>query len=135
MGLTAKMRLREARQIRVANALLHFCILLFLAQILTKAIAIMEHPELPGERSKRTPPSIWNPPILRFIKTASTVFSLHIQQGFWDAYSPKPTQLLTTIPDTAASVLECPEGLKVRTDLPPPLLWRRPPRPPTAQPS
>ena len=117
-----QLRIREARQIRVANALLQFCILLFLAQVLTGGIAIMEHPDEPAPRGMLVPPSIWNLPLMQFIKSASTVFPLHIKQGYWNALSPKPTLLLVTVPDSHGSdLLKCLEGFRVRADLPPPL--------------
>lgn len=117
-----QLRLKEARQVRVANALLHFCILLFLAQVLTAGIAIIEHPDQPGPRGMLVPPSIWILPIMRFIQSASTVYPIHIKQGYWNAISPKPTLLLTTIPTTSgAAILKCLEGFQVRDTLPPPL--------------
>ena len=117
-----QLRIREARQIRVANALLQFCILLFLAQVLTGGIAIIEHPDEPAPRGMLVPPSIWNIPLMQFIKSASTVFPLHIKQGYWNALSPKPTLLLVTVPDSHGSdLLKCLEGFRVRADLPPPL--------------
>ena len=45
-----QLRIKEARQVRVANSLLHFCIFIFLAQVLTQAIAIIEHPDRAGPR-------------------------------------------------------------------------------------
>ena len=117
-----QLRIREARQVRVANALLHFCILLFLAQVLTGGIAIIEHPDEPGPRGMLVPPSIWILPIMQYIKSASTVFPLHIKQGYWNALSPKPTLLLVTVPDCQGSdIMKCLDGFRVRSDLPPPL--------------
>ena len=117
-----QLRLREARQVRVANALLQFCILLFLAQVLSAGIAIIEHPDQPGQRGMLVPPSIWILPIMQFIQSASTVHPIHIKQGYWNAISPKPTLLLTTIPATSgAAILKCLEGFQVRDTLPPPL--------------
>ena len=117
-----QLRLREARQVRVANALLQFCILLFLAQVLSSGIAIIEHPDQPGQRGMLVPPSIWILPIMQFIQSASTVYPIHIKQGYWNAISPKPTLLLTTIPATSgAAILKCLEGFQVRDTLPPPL--------------
>ena len=121
-----QLRLREARQVRVANALLQFCILLFLAQVLSSGIAIIEHPDQPGQRGMLVPPSIWILPIMRFIQSASTVYPIHIKQGYWNALSPKPTVLLTTIPTTSgAAILKCLEGFQVRDTLPPPLQMGR----------
>ena len=117
-----RLRLREARQIRVANALLQFCILLFLSQVISRGAAILEHPDQPGDRGLHRPASIWLLPVMRFIQSANSVFPLHIQQGYWNAYSPKPTLLLATMPSTnGTQLLKCLEGFRVRSDLPPPL--------------
>ena len=121
-----QLRIREARQVRVANSLLHFCILIFLAQVLTQGIAIIEHPDRAGQRGAITPPSIWILPVMQYIQSASSVFPLHIKQGYWDAKSPKPTVLLTTIPATCGKeIMECLEGFQVRSSLPPPLRMGR----------
>ena len=85
-----QLRIQEARQVRVANSLLHFCIL----------------------------------PMIR--QSASTVFPIHIKQGYWNAISPKPKLLLTTIPATCGSnILEYLEGFRVPETLPPPLKMGR----------
>ena len=119
-----QLRIKEARQVRVANSLLHFCILIFLAQVLTQGIAIIEHPDRAGPRGAITPPSIWILPVMQYIQSASTVFPLHIKQGYWNAKSPKPTVLLTTA-TCGKAILECLEGFRVRSSLPPPLRMGR----------
>lgn len=117
-----QLRVREARQVRVANALLQFCILLFLLQVLNHGIAILERPDEPGPRGMLVPPSIWRLPLMQFIKSASTVFPIHIKQGYWNALSPKPTLLLVTVPKTTGpEILKCLEDFRVRADLPPPI--------------
>ena len=97
--------------------------MLFLAQAIGRGMAIIEHPDQPGERGMHRPASIWILTITQFIKSTSTVFPLHIKQGDWNAYSPKPTLLLVTVPGTTgAAILKCLEGFRVRPDLLPPLI-------------
>lgn len=92
------LRIRDLRQLDVANQLLLFACLLFLIQILTKGCAILEHPQLPEKRNGQQPASIWKLGIITFLLNLPDVYALDIKQGYWGAASPKPTRLMVTMP-------------------------------------
>lgn len=92
------LRLRDLRQLDVANQLLPFACLLFLIQILTRGCAILEHPQLPEKRNGQQPASIWKLGIIAFLLNLPDVYALDIKQGYWGAASPKPTRHMVTMP-------------------------------------
>ena len=92
------LRIRDLRQLDVANQLLLFACLLFLIQILTRGCAILEHPQLPEKRNGQQPASIWKLGIMTFLLNLPDAYALDIKQGYWGAASPKPTRLMVTMP-------------------------------------
>ena len=98
----AVLRLRDLRQLDVANELLLYTCLLYVAQQWTGGCAILEHPQLPEPRDQQQPASIWLLPLLRYIQKCPQTHAINIKQGFWGAESPKPTRLLISIPGTTA---------------------------------
>ena len=99
---------------------------IFVAQLIAKGAAVIEHPARPAQRQGVQPPSIWILPIVEYLLTHSSVYMLQIQQGYWQAISPKPTNLLFVAPNVNGSTIR--QWLydhRTREDLPPPIPMRR----------
>lgn len=113
------LRLRDIRQVDVANQLLLFMMLLLVVQWLVGGIALLEHPELPQPKNDRQPPSIWLTPIFKFIGSLKGVHCLHIHQGYWGAKSPKPTALMIIARGVCTQFLyDAIDSTRTRTTLP-----------------
>ena len=113
------LRLRDIRQVDVANQLLLFMMLLLVVQWLVGGIALLEHPELPQPKDDRQPPSIWLTPIFKFIGRLNGVHCLHIHQGYWGAKSPKPTALMIIARGVSTQFLyDAIDSTRTRTTLP-----------------
>ena len=98
----AVLRLRDLRQLDVANELLLYTCLLYVAQQWTGGCAVLEHPQLPEPRDQQQPASIWLLPLLRYIQQCPHTHAINIKQGYWGAESPKPTRLLISTPGSTA---------------------------------
>ena len=97
-GLKA-LRLREARQVLMANILLTFSLLAMLFMLRAQRLAVLEHPSKPEDAWK---PSIWRLHVVSILLGHERVRLHHIQQGRFGGHSPKPTSLLVVSPDQAA---------------------------------
>ncbi len=116
------MRLRDLRQVACSNALLLFMLMIFATQIVSGGGALVEHPARPGRRQGRQPSTIWALPIVQFFLQCQQVVLIHISQGYWNAYSPKPTSFLITTPAVCGRALQAwLAAHKVREDLPEPI--------------
>ena len=93
------LKLREAKQVLMANILLTFSILAFLLMLRVQRVAVLEHPFKPQERWM---PSIWRLHVIDLLTGHERVRQHHIQQGRFGGHSPKPTTLLVTAPDQEA---------------------------------
>ena len=85
------LRLREARQVLVANILLTFSLLAMLFMLKAQRLAVLEHPSQPDDAWK---PSIWRLHVVSILLAHERVRLHHIQQGRFGGHSPKPTSLL-----------------------------------------
>ena len=113
------MRLRDVRQVDVANQLLLFMVLLMVLQWARHAVAVLEHPELPEVKCGVQPPSIWLLPVFKILMALKGIHVLHIAQGFWGARSPKPTALMVIARDVDKSNLYASlNRTRTRTTLP-----------------
>ena len=83
---------RELRQVSTGNALLGATLRLFLEALLSCTFALVEHPAEPCH--KPTAPSIWKLPIIKLFEKFTNCDNILIYQGYYGAYSPKPTQFL-----------------------------------------
>ena len=93
------LRLREARQVLMANILLTFSIMAVLCMLRAQRVSLLEHPSEPQEAWM---PSIWKLHVIDLLVGHDRAQLHHLQQGRYGGHSPKPTTLLVTAPDHTA---------------------------------
>ena len=102
-----KLFVKEGSQILVGNGLLQYCGLAYMAQWRQGRCAILEHPAEPSATAHPTAPSIWRLRAFRLIAALPRSNRERLFQGFYEAKSPKPTDLLCA---------HCPEPLSTLAD-------------------
>eukprot|EP00438_Fugacium_kawagutii_P034775 Skav236239 [mRNA] locus=scaffold829:211005:216797:+ [translate_table: standard] len=85
------LRIREVDQVALGNSLLTFSVEAIIDLALNSGLAVLEHPAEPDEPEK---PSIWRLPLVAWLASLPEVQIVRLQQGFFGAPSPKPTNLL-----------------------------------------
>lgn len=90
----AILKLRELKQVSTGNRLLHFALVMMVAQAATGGMGFLEHPEEPDPQPEGLPPSIWKLPIVQILRRHSSFSLLHLKQGYYGAKSPKPTVIM-----------------------------------------
>ena len=86
-----QLRLKELRQVTVANNLWGSTWRLFSACLCSGAPFIVEHPADPGEIDA---PSMWRIPTVAWLRSFQGVQAPTILQGYYGAISPKPTTFM-----------------------------------------
>ena len=97
-----QLSLREIQQVLFGNQLLAISVLLLVLCWLHGVCGVLEHP---AEPPKATSVSIWRLPILRFLEKQHQVQAVTIMQGYYGAYSCKPTRLMFTHPSSSLETL------------------------------
>ena len=92
------LKLKEARQVLMANVLLTFSILAILLMMRAQRTAVLEHPGLPREAWM---PSIWRLHAIALLTQHPRIQIHHILQGKFGGHSPKPTSLMIVSPNHA----------------------------------
>ena len=87
-------KVKEARQLLLANRLLLFTISLFLVLLPQRKFMVMEHPSCPEEGHQLWMASVWKMYIIRCLVEHKDVQILTIFQGKFGGASPKPTTLM-----------------------------------------
>ena len=87
-------KVKEARQLLLANRLLLFTISLFLVLLPQRKFMVMEHPSCPEEDDQQWMASVWKMYIIRCLVEYKDVQILTIYQGKFGGASPKPTTLM-----------------------------------------
>ena len=87
-------KVKEARQLLLANRLLLFTLSLFLMLLPQRKFMVMEHPSCPGEDHEHWMASVWKMYIIRCFLRHRDVQILNIYQGKFGGASPKPTTLM-----------------------------------------
>ena len=87
-------KVKEARQLLLANRLLLFTLSLFLVLLPQRKFMVMEHPSCPGEDHEHWMASVWKMYIIRCFLRHRDVQILNIYQGKFGGASPKPTTLM-----------------------------------------
>ena len=90
------LKIKEILQLLCANSLLLYMLRIFICQLCAGGGALLEHPAQPAPRQGRQPSSIWLLPLVRILLQCKQVSMVHIQQGLWNAASPKPTTFMIT---------------------------------------
>ena len=113
------LRLRELRQVSVANILLLFTLEVFCLMVSIHRVMVVEHPAEPGASDETWMASIWRLLVTRILAAHPASHSVTVLQGRYGGASPKPTQLLV-----AAGDIQVEHILKqyALTELPPALV-------------
>ena len=89
-----QLKVKEAKQLAVANRLLCFSLTLMLCAIQVHRLMVLEHPEEPDQEDQRWIASIWRLFVTVAIECNPHVHRSAIYQGFYGGLSPKPTSLM-----------------------------------------
>ena len=108
-----QLRLKELRQVMVANNLWGSTWRLFSACLCTGAPFIVEHPAAPMEPEA---PSMWRIPTVAWLRRFNGVQAPTIFQGYYGALSPKPTTFM--ICNARCNAMQVLREARTRTTLP-----------------
>ena len=111
------MKVKEVRQVILANRLLGFTIMVMLYILEMSLFMLVEHPGEPPQEEEGWLASIWRLFLTKAIRNNPNVHLARIFQGHYGAKSPKPTNLMICAgPDFP--VTEILEGLRSSDSLP-----------------
>ncbi len=89
-----QLKVKEAKQLAMANRLLCFSLTMMLCALQVHRLLVLEHPEEPDQDDQLWIASIWRLFVTMAMESHPHVHRAAIYQGFYGGHSPKPTCLL-----------------------------------------